>query len=116
MIKTNYQGRMCHLSDAQQAKLCEELETKIYLTAHAVIEYVRESFGVEYTPSGLRNLLHRLGYEFKKPKLVPSTPDREDQEIFVEKYEQFMEEKPEDEDVLFIDAVHPEHNTMAAYS
>lgn len=115
LVKTNYQGRACHLSDSQQTKLCEELESKIYLTTHAVIEYVRESFGVEYTPSGMRDLLHRLGYEFKKPKLVPGTPDREAQEIFVEQYERFMEEKPEDEDVLFIDAVHPEHNTMAAY-
>ncbi|MCH9691205.1 MAG: transposase [Gammaproteobacteria bacterium] len=63
----------------------------------------------------MRDLLHRLGYEFKKPKLVPDTPNREDQEIFVEQYEQFMKEKPDDEDVFFIDAVHPEHNTMAAY-
>ena len=115
LVKTNYQGRKCHLSDAQKAKICEELETKIYLTTHAVIEYAREAFGVEYTPSGMRDLLHRLGYEFKKPKLIPGTPDREAQEIFVEQYEQFMEEKPEDEEVLFIDAVHPEHNTMAAY-
>lgn len=115
LIKTNYQGRTSHLSDSQQAKLCEELESNIYLTTHAVIEYVQEAFGFEYTPSGMRDLLHRLGYEFKKPKLVPGTPDREDQEIFVEQYEQFMEEKPGNEDVLFIDAVHPEHNTMAAY-
>ncbi|MCH9691222.1 MAG: winged helix-turn-helix domain-containing protein, partial [Gammaproteobacteria bacterium] len=94
LIKANYQGRICHLSDAQQAKLCEELESNIYLTTHAVIEYVQETFGFEYTSSGMRDLLHRLGYEFKKPKLVPGTPDREDQEIFVEQYEQFMEEKP----------------------
>ncbi len=115
MVKRNYQGPTCHLSDSQQMKLCEELESKIYLTTHSVIEYIRETFGVEYTSSGMRDLLHRLGYEFKKPKLVPGTPDREAQETFVEQYEQFMEEKPEDEDVFFIDAVHPEHNTMAAY-
>ena len=106
---------MCRLSDSQQAKLCEELESKIYLTTHSVIEYVRGNFEVEYTPSGMRDLLHRLGYEFKKPKLVPGKPDREAQEIFVDQYERFMEEKPESEEVLFIDAVHPEHNTMAAY-
>ncbi len=46
---------------------------------------------------------------------MPGKPDREAQEIFVEYYEQYMEEKPNDVEVLFVDAVNPEHNAMAAY-
>ena len=115
LIKTNYQGRKSYLNEEQQILLCEELETKIYLTTTAIIEYVKGTFSVDYSISGMRDLLHRLGYEFKKPKLVPGTPDREAQEEFIEYYEHYMEEKPADVEVLFIDAVHPEHNTMAAY-
>lgn len=115
LIATNYQGRNNLLSDAQHEILKEELESKIYLTTHAVIEYVKNAFDVEYTPSGMRDLLHRLGYEFKKPKLVPGNPDAEAQEEFAKYYEDFMESKGSDVEVLFMDAVHPEHNTMAAY-
>ncbi|MEJ2418316.1 MAG: transposase [Exilibacterium sp.] len=66
-------------------------------------------------PSGMRDLLHRLGYKYNKPKLVPGKPDREAQKIFVEQYERFMDKKPENKKLLFVDTVHPEHNTMAAY-
>lgn len=44
LVQTNYQGRMCRLSESQQAKLYEEVESKIYLTMYSVIEYIRESF------------------------------------------------------------------------
>lgn len=40
--------------------------------------------------SWMRDLLHRLGYEFKKPKRVPGEGDREAQDIFVAQYEKFM--------------------------
>jgi hypothetical protein len=63
----------------------------------------------------MRDLLHRLGYEYKKPKLVPGNPDKEAQEIFAEQYKEFMLQKPNKIEVLFMDAVHPQHNTMAAY-
>ena len=112
---TNYQGRNCHLNQAQLDQLTEELETNIYLTTCAVIEFVDETFDVQYSLSGMRDLLHRLGYIFKKPKLVPGKPDTEAQEEFVKYYEKFMETKPSNVEVLFLDAVHPEHNTMAAY-
>ena len=82
---------------------------------NSIIAYVTNAFDVTYTPSGMRDLLHRLGYEFKKPKLVPGEPDRESQEEFVNYYEAFLEAKSVDEELLFLDAVHPEHNTMAAY-
>lgn len=63
----------------------------------------------------MRDLLHRLGYNYKKSKLVPGNPNREAQEGFVRYYEKFMENKGNDVEVLFADAVHPKHNTMAAY-
>ncbi len=115
LLRTYHQGRVCHLDESQQETLREKLESTIFLTTSAVIDYVEKEFGVHYTLSGMRDLLHRLGYEYKKPKLVPNNPDREAQEIFVEQYERYMEDKPADVKVLFVDAVHPEHNTMAAY-
>ncbi len=63
----------------------------------------------------MRDLLHRVGYEYKKPKLVPGNPDIQAQEIFATQYEEFMDAKDSDAEVLFLDAVHPEHNTLSAY-
>lgn len=115
LISTNYISKKSYLSDQDIAKLRDELEKSIYLTTASVIEFVKKHFGIKYSISGMRDLLHRLGYEYKKPKLVPGNPDIDEQEIFAEQYESFMANKPGDEEVIFIDAVHPEHNTMCAY-
>jgi len=103
------------LSDKELKILCEELDTQIYLTTDAIIDFVKKRFQKTYTVSGMRDLLHRLTYEYKKPKLVPGNPDIDAQEEFAQYYEEFMLNKPENTEVLFIDAVHPEHNTMASY-
>ena len=115
LVETHYLGRLRDLNTEQLELLVEELESKIYLTTSGVIEYVKEKWGESYTPSGMRDLLHGLDYEFKKPKLVPGNPDVEKQGLFAEQYEEYMLEKPGDIEVFFADAVHPEHNTMAGY-
>jgi transposase len=115
LLKTNYQGRVNQLSELQQEQLCDELESKIYLTTQAVINYVKNEFNINYSISGMRALLKNLGYSYKKPKLVPGKPDLEAQQDFAEYYEAFMNKKSSDIEVIFIDAVHPEHNAMAAY-
>lgn len=63
----------------------------------------------------MKDLLHRLGYSYKKPKLVPGKADDELQEAFIEQYEKIMSTKADDVAVYFMDGVHPEHNTLAAY-
>lgn len=115
LLKTNYLGRQVGLDDKQLKRLHLELDNNIYLTASAIIEFVHNTFYVSYTVSGMRDLLHREGYTFKKPKLVPGNPDVDAQEDFVRCYDKFMETKDSSVEVVFIDAVHPEHNTMAGY-
>lgn len=48
-------------------------------------------------------------------KLLSGNPDLVAQEIFAEEYEEFMQNKPNNIEVLFADAAHPQHNTIAAY-
>ena len=115
LLATNHKGRDCLLSKKQEAILRSELDENIHLTTQSVIEFIDEVFHIKYSASGMRDLLHRLGYEYKKPKLVPGNPDIDAQEDFVNYYESFVQTKPDDAEILFIDAVHPEHNTMAAY-
>ncbi|MGD9153796.1 MAG: IS630 family transposase [Gammaproteobacteria bacterium] len=115
LLNTNYAGSDCKLTAHQMNLFCKELDSNIYLTTNQVIEYVEKYFGVTYSVSGMNQLLHRLNYTYKKPKLVPGKSDIEKQTEFVELYEEFMENKPKNEAVYFMDGVHPEHNTLAAY-
>lgn len=115
LLKVEFKGSEPQLTISQVESLCLELNKRIFLTTKSIIEYVLTTYGVSYTQSGMRDLLHRLNYEYKKPRLVPGKPDHDAQELFAEQYEKFMLNKPNNAEVLFIDAVHPQHNTMAAY-
>jgi len=115
LIYDDYKGRMCRLSQAQIDQLRHELEATIHLTTNSIIDYVFNQFEIRYSITGMRDLLHRLDYVYKKPKLVPGNPDIHEQELFAKQYEEYMLKKPNDVEVLFADAVHPQHNTMAAY-
>lgn len=115
LLSTNYKGSQPKLTDEQIEKLCIELDTNIHLSTKSILDYIKDEFKVEYTISGLTDLLHRLDYVYKKPKLVPPNPDIEAQELFLKYYNEFMQNKPTNEAVFFVDAVHPVHNTMASY-
>jgi transposase len=115
LLKVDFKGSEPQLSVAEVEQLCNTLNTQIFLTTQSVIDYVKKKFGIVYSQSGMRDLLHRLGYEYKKPKLVPGNPDHDAQELFAQQYEEFMLNKADNEEVIFMDAVHPQHNTMAAY-
>lgn len=115
LLSTHYKGSRSYLSEKETDQLCVELDKAIYLTTKEVADYILRTYHIHYSLSGMRDLLHRIGYEYKKPTLVPGDPDHEAQEIFIDQYHDFMQKKQEDVDVFFVDAVHPEHNTMAAY-
>lgn len=115
LLEDNRGGRHCLLSEAQQEQLCQELNETIHLSTDSIIAYVKETFDVEYSRSGMRDVLHRLDYVYKKPKLVPGDPDIEAQEFFVKEYDKFMQDKSVNTEVVFMDAVHPEHNTLAGF-
>lgn len=115
LLKNNYKGSAPKLSDDQIQKLCAELDENIYPTTQSIVHFIKLKFGVEYTISGLTDLLHRLDFVYKKPKLIPGSPDQQLQEEFLEQYLNFMKNKEKHDAVFFIDAVHPTHNTMASH-
>jgi len=76
---------------------------------------VKDKFNIEYSISGMTALLRRMGYVYKKPKLMPGNSDSEAQEYFLKEFLKFMQNKKKNEAVFFVDAVHPTWNSMAAY-
>jgi transposase len=72
--------------------------------------WLKKEFGLVYeSRSGLIALLHRLGLEYHKPEVISRKLDPETQKAFIASYEKLLNSLPDDEVVLFGDAVHPTH-------
>jgi transposase len=113
--RMNYMGSEALLAPEQLVELDSYLQSHLHQTAASVARWVQGRFGVSYTASGMTALLHRLGYRYKKPKLLPGkAPEPEVQEAFVETYKAIKHSNGNDDAVLFMDAVHPQHNPVLA--
>lgn len=112
----NYQGSSPKLTPEQQQALKIELKTKIYATAFQVIVWVEKQWGISYELSAMHKLLKRLGFSYKKNRLVPSKADPELQRLFVRWFEWFCTQLGPDDRLYFGDAVHFKHNAEAGYA
>lgn len=111
--RRNHVGSEALLTAAQLPELDAHLGQQLHPSAASVARWVKERFGVHYTESGMTALLHRLGYRYKKPKLLPGkAPAPEVQEEFVESYKTLKENKGEHDAILFMDATLPQHNPV----
>jgi transposase len=62
LIVDNYSGRHSYLTDEERAEL--SVSGNLCLTAAEIRNFMEKRFGVEYTLSGVTNLLHELGLSF----------------------------------------------------
>jgi transposase len=108
-------GSDAALNEEQRQTLDQHLRQHLYLTAKEIAHYVEQTWQVTYSESGMTQLLHRLGYVYKKPKLIPGKADADRQRAFVEQYQTLKAEKAPEDPIYFMDATHPQHNPIAAY-
>lgn len=110
-----WKGGERRLSVDQEAVLADTLAARFFSSTAAVRAHIAEHFGVFYSKPGVLKLLHRLGFEYRKPKGLPAKIDVAAQEAFVVHYEALLNRLEPDEAVYFSDAVHPEHQSRPAY-
>ena len=116
LLSLHYQGSSPKLSDERMDALDRHLSQRTYLRVQDIVAYVDSTFGVVYTIQGMTDLLKRLDYVYKKPKRLPGKhPDVETQLAFIEGYEKLKARKGPDDPIYFMDGVHPQHNSVAAY-
>jgi transposase len=115
LLKDEYDGRSFKLTPEQCKELERHLDDTLYMDCQSVINHVVETFGITYSVSGMRVLLHTLGFVYKKPKHVPGKADREVQADFVRRFHELMAQKVPEAPVYFADAVHPTHNSSPAH-
>ena len=83
LVSDDYQGSECRLSKVQQRKLAQHLEETLYQTVSLIREHIQVTYNVTYSLSGLRHLLRRLDFVYKKPKAIPGKADKAEQEKFL---------------------------------
>ena len=105
-----YAGSSCQLSVAQQERLKSWIAETLPRTTRHVGAWIEREFGIVYqSRSGLLALLPRLGMEHRKPQAVSRKLDEAKQKAFIEAYDSLLNTLPNDEAVMFADAVHPTH-------
>jgi len=115
LFQNLYFGSEGKLTLEQKWALSKHLEETVYMTAKEICNYVQNKYGVSFTSKGMTNLLHRLGFTYRKPKHVPGKANPLAQEEFLEKYHELKDAKESEDRIWFIDGVHPLHNSQPAY-
>lgn len=100
------------LSSAQLARLCHEVNTRLYTDSKALQSWLAQTCGVTYSQAGLTQLLHRLGFTYKLTTPIPCAAQAEAQQDFLHELVVLEAQVERGQAVLYYaDAAHPTHNT-----
>jgi transposase len=70
LLENQYHGSIGHLTDNQEIELTDYLKNHLHQRAVEIAARI-ETYGVNYSVEGVTQLLHRLGFVYKKTKIVP---------------------------------------------
>lgn len=103
------------LTQEQSEHLSQHLEDNLYEKVIEIVAYVKATFDVDYTISGMTAWLRRNGFSYKKPKGRPAKADIAQQIAFAEAYSKLKETAAKaNEPIVFIDGVHPTMQSKGA--
>ena len=115
LLKWTVGGSQGYLSIDQQACLRLHLEDTLHSTSGSVCDYLQTHAQVSYSSRGVTGLLNRLGFRFKKTKLMPGKADAEKQTAFLVQLSEIKQGMKPADDLYYMDAMHPQHNTQVGY-
>jgi transposase len=115
LLTLYYQGKVPTLTEHQQEELAKHLDEHTYLSSNEIRHYIKMKYHVGYSSSGVKELLHRLGFSYKKPKHVPGKLDPSKQKAFIAKYRRLRKTKGKDDPLYFADGCHPQFNSIPAF-
>jgi len=115
LLEYRYTGGQTRLTTHQEATLKMFLQDHTKRTAKEVVTHIEKTYGVTFSVIGMTKLLHRLGFTYKKPKIVPGKVDPIKQEEFIKTYQETKSELGVNDRMYFLDASHPQHNVQPDY-
>lgn len=110
-LEKNYLAYQGKLSKKEEVKVEAYVTENVVSDSKQVKEFIWKSFAKKYSLSGTTKLLKRLGFVYKKTTLIPSKYDAVRQVQFKTAYEVLEQMLGANELILFVDGVHPQHNT-----
>lgn len=113
-IKNKYKSYNRKLNKFQLNELKEELVNHLYQTTSQIVDWIEQKYALKYHNQGIIPVLKKLGFVYKKTKLVPAKADNEKQEKFLENFNQLHSSLQSDEVIYFGNATHPQHNTQTS--
>lgn len=108
-------GSSSYFTSEQTQQLIKHITENTYRYVRDICLYVMNKFKLNYSVSGMTKWLHQHGFRYKKPNAVPAKANREQQEAFIDVYQQLKENTANKEPIYFVDSVHPQHQTRLAY-
>jgi transposase len=115
ILENRYSGGQSRLSLIQQEAIKGYFIEETPQTAKEAGAYIQKTYGVSYSAIGITKLLHRLGFVYKKPKVIPGKVNQSKQEAFLKQYKTTKAGLGEKDRIYFLDATHPQHNTKPFY-
>ena len=115
LLEYRYTGGQTKLTARQETQLKIFLRDNTKRTAKEVVDHIEKTYGITFSIIGITKLLHRLGFSYKKPKIVPGKVDQVKQETFLKTYEETKAALSLNDRLYFLDSTHPQHNTQPAY-
>jgi transposase len=103
----HYRGDPGRLRPAQVERLKQEIAKGGFHNADQVRAWIEEQFGVAYSPSGVKDLLRRIGASYHKVSGFFWKADRDEQRRFVRKYRRHRRQAGPKTRRYFVDACHP---------
>jgi transposase len=103
----HYRGDPGRLRPAQVERLKQEIAKGGFHNADQVRDWIEEQFGVTYSPSGVKDLLRRIGASYHKVSGFFWKADRDEQRKFLRKYRRHRREAGPKTRRYFVDACHP---------
>lgn len=115
LLEFHYSGGRTKLILVQEQELKSYLQENTQRTAKEVADHITKQYKVTFSVIGTTKLLHRLGFTYKKPKVIPGKADVIKQEQFLQTYQEIKTNLGPNDQIYFGDASHPEHNTKPSY-
>jgi transposase len=104
LLQDNYNGKEPKLTTEQENELADHLRNILYTSSLDIIQFVKITFKVTYSRTGIKHLLKHLNFTYHKPKHVPGKLDPQKQKAWLRYYRWLRKLKGKTSVFLFGDA------------
>lgn len=108
-LKPENGGSSGLLNEVQTAELLAHLDEHLYVKASEIVAHVHAKYRIRYSVRGMTDWIKNHGFTFHQPCGTPAKADADAQRAFVAEYENLKKNLRDNDQIVFMDGVHPSH-------